>query len=860
MKAVAPPPPEPSVEEERRPHDEHILDSSVALAGGWTAWPWIWLRGAGFPADLTLPLATEKAAAAAAACAEAADAQEARRADALEACERELITARGALAGRLARLTRRLRASGAPGQSTDTAEEWPADVQAALAALVASTRALTQLRADVDSSLPEEMAAARSALQDLVREGRMREALVWQNRRLVHGSADAFLRRSVHDTDGKMREYDRLFATYVQRYCVKNDTIGFFGPVGWARWSESNTGLRCKSDLDRLATRTVYFEHWAIDALATHLAAAPALRAHLAPRRMPSIRLVANTMLHGIDGRAELPAWVASLLAACDGEKSARDLADDLAAEHAEELAGPEDVLDVLADLAAQGVITWTLELPTGDPHPERTLRRLLEGISDPDARRPAVAALDRLEAARDQVAASAGQPAALDEALDQLESEFGELTGMAANRHHGRTYAGRTLIFEDCRRAGEAELGADLRTELGITLEPILLSARWYTYEIGRRYRDVLDSVHRDLAAESGEPRVPMLAFRQRADPHFAWSQLEPPPIVRDVAGGLHRRWREILGLRETDRHVERTSAELAASAREAFRAPHPGWPNARYHSPDILIAASSPTAAEASNVGFVLGELHIGLNTLLTHVAIQQHPRPLDLVRTRERDRPEPGIAPVESKAHASRADNSSVARHDVHLEIGATRSWRSRDQVVAIADLVVERVDGRLTATTIDRRHRFDILSFFDQDLTFAAAGGFGLISGGTHTPRITIDRMVVVREGWRFAREELPFASAPTPADRLIGAQRWRAAHGLPRFLFARVQSEPKPLYIDLASSIYVDILAKLVRGAPTLRVTEMLPTHDQNWLSDDAGRRYASELRFAVLDPESWRPA
>jgi hypothetical protein len=70
-------------------------------------------------------------------------------------------------------------------------------------------------------------------------------------------------------------------------------------------------------------------------------------------------------------------------------------------------------------------------------------------------------------------------------------------------------------------------------------------------------------------------------------------------------------------------------------------------------------------------------------------------------------------------------------------------------------------------------------------------------------------------------------------------------------------------EIKPIYVDFASPIYVELLAKLVRrtkeagGGESAReqvtVAEMLPGPDQVWLADAADQRYTSELRIAALD-------
>ncbi len=52
----------------------------------------------------------------------------------------------------------------------------------------------------------------------------------------------------------------------------KNDTIGFFGPVGWARLGEGQEVAAARCGPELLAARQVYFEGWAIDAIADRLA------------------------------------------------------------------------------------------------------------------------------------------------------------------------------------------------------------------------------------------------------------------------------------------------------------------------------------------------------------------------------------------------------------------------------------------------------------------------------------------------------------------------------------------------------------------------------------------------------------
>ncbi len=776
---------------------QSALEHRVPLSDGWSIWSWVWVRGAGFPAELALRLATERSAETAA----------------------QLAAVDGA----------------------------------------AAPAACAELRDRLGAELPAETAAAMAHIQELVRGGPMREALVWQNRRLVRGTVNAFLRRPPDRDDDRTGEYADVLATYVQRYCVRNDSIGFFGPVGWARWSDAAEAVVSRPAEQLVAERTVFFEHWAIDALAECLAADPSLRVHVAPRRTPSVRLDGPVLRYGIGRSAELPAVFVRVMDACDGHASAAVVGARVLCVPSPSLSGIAEVMDVIEELAAVHLVTWTLEVPTGQPHPEKALRALLKGVRAPAARGPALAALEQLERARDAVTRAAGDADRLEGAMDALDATFTELTGAEPTRRSGTTDAGRGVVYEDCRRGGEIELGSSFRERLSGPLSLLLQSARWYTHEIGRRYRALFGEVHAELRAQRGDDRIELIHFKERVDPHLAPPDGAPPAIVRDVAGELCARWMGILAPAAGERVVRRSCAELRDAVAAAFAAPCPGWPNARYHSPDLLIAADGLDAIARGDYQIVVGRFHTAMNALLTQVALEQHPRREDLVEARELDGPQAGIAPVTAREQAGRADVCPVARHDFHLEIGPTRSWRPRHQVLAIADMFVEHDGDRLLVSSIDGRSEFDVVAFFEQDLTAACGGSFQVLASGAHTPRVAIDDLVVAREQWRFEPAALEFAHAATPFDRLIGAQAWRQQHGLPRWVFVAVPHEPEPLYVDLSSSLYVEVLARWARQAEAVHVSEMLPAHGQTWLADAAGQRYTCELRMAAVDPQPWRP-
>jgi hypothetical protein len=128
-------------------------------------------------------------------------------------------------------------------------------------------------------------------------------------------------------------------------------------------------------------------------------------------------------------------------------------------------------------------------------------------------------------------------------------------------------------------------------------------------------------------------------------------------------------------------------------------------------------------------------------------------------------------------------------------------------------------------------------------------------------GSHTPRISIDGLVIARETWRSSVRETGLAGITGERERYLAVRRWRRSLCLPERVFVRVDTEVKPCYFDLTSPLYARILCAMLSAAQTtggpdtgLAVTELLPDSDQAWLTDASGRRYTSELRVQMRDP------
>ncbi|MEU2223902.1 lantibiotic dehydratase [Streptomyces sp. NPDC018347] len=684
-------------------------------------------------------------------------------------------------------------------------------------------------------------------LQDIARDPAFREAVAWQNRPVLTSGIAPFLRWTPgRDNRSSMpRQREELVAHYWQRFCVKNDTIGFFGPVGWGRWDPAVRGLAVDPGRGLTETSTVYWASWGLDALARTLDAEPGLREWIAPRRVPFVALEGDRVR--VPGRrpVEVSAPEAAVLARCDGVRPARGIADQLPG---------TDVPAVLAGLVARRWVVWRLEVPAGT-HPDRALRTWLESVGAPGPRRRGLAALDRLEEGRARVAAARGVDE-LVEAMAALERDFTDLTATAAVREKsGTTAPCRALVYSDTRRSATVRLGPAVLDALR-PLRLLMDSAGWLTAGLAAAVGAEARRVYDRLAAEGP---VDLASF---------WFACLPVlhGTARDTATALQRefatRWQRVLAAPADARRVTVRSADIEPAVRAEFGDRAGGWTAARYLSPDLMIAADGPEAVARGDFTAVLGELHVASNTLGASLFTHQHPDVAELFRLTDRDHPGPRLMPLIPKEHrarlSARVRHTLVRPEDHQVALADFTADPARPRVVRSADATV-REDGGDLVVRLPDGSRFPVADVFSHVLTTLVMDLVRVLPQAEHTPRVTVDRLVIARETWRTAAAGAEFADDRDEARRFVRARRWRAGLGLPRHVFVVSPTESRPFYVDFDSPVYVTILAKALRrlartdpeGAVT--ITEMLPTPEQSWLTDDQGRRYTSELRFVAYD-------
>jgi hypothetical protein len=174
--------------------------------------------------------------------------------------------------------------------------------------------------------------------------------------------------------------------------------------------------------------------------------------------------------------------------------------------------------------------------------------------------------------------------------------------------------------------------------------------------------------------------------------------------------------------------------------------------------------------------------------------------------------------------------------------------------------LAAFVIESTPSGLIARTRDGQMRFDLVEFCGELLSANAVDFMKFSGAERHSPRVTIDRVVVRRESWKLAAREIDFVNENDETTRFLAARRWAQRNNLSRYVFYKIAAEVKPFFIDFDAPVYVEIFCKVVRRAiaadgpdATVGLSEMLPRPDQLWLPDASGQRYTGELRMVIFD-------
>jgi hypothetical protein len=664
-------------------------------------------------------------------------------------------------------------------------------------------------------------AGGTSRLRELSGDRHVDEAIF-----LLSPSFWAAVRRRGHDekagTGAAERAYDRRLYAFIQRLAAKNETTSFFGPVTYGSFGPVREPRWGPTLPEGYVSRHASVSFWAAVELA-RAATRPAGARHHAPvRRLPAVAVTGDS--------ARLPGLEPVALSAV--QKRILDFLDRSRADGEATVSGiaartgipPAETESALKALEARALVSRRLEpsSTTADPLGEIISRlRQIDGCAEYSA---SCARLAELVAQW----ARTGLPER-ERVQHEAERLFEKMTGRAATRQAGRTYADRSIMFEDCVGDGQPlVLPEGWRQRVAAQLEPVL--------DLGLAVGEATRAAHRDLAAEILSGRGGALSFLEFVD--------AMADAVRN--GFLEPR---LAGARAiTDRYA-RVVETAARGAAEVVLAPEsvsrlaggPGMP--AFVSPDILLTGDGTGP-------IVLGELHPYVFAWGLQGAYCPDPAKLSDEMAAVLD-VWGGRDHLATVLHRRRHKGLlSSAFPGTFIEVtGAAGAGTRR---LAVSGLVVRQGPGgpRLMGPS------GELWLYVGEDdhphlRVFAPAQvEVPRIKLGQSTPRIRVGDVVVQRARWDPEADALREMISADEDQLIIAVTEFRERYAVPRYVFISSPAEVKPFLADLESVFGAEHLQRLARLGP-VSMTEMLPGPDELWIRREGGR-YTSELRLSMV--------
>lgn len=724
----------------------------------------------------------------------------------------------------------------------------PEDLRLPLAqALAERNRLLTELqvREEADAQYAAYLERARQGLIDVLDDDAIAEALFISNP-AARARIDELIRDRHSSNDSRKKQKLRLGWAYLQRFCAKNDTASFFGPLAWGQFDQQlEANVHCRrSEGPWLRQRHTFFENWVVQRLVAQL------NQHCPNTDVLPLRLNDGCYLDGhtlhlpIGKRRQVDAQTTRILQHIASQQQALATLCQLLQASPAQMHG--SIRALVEHLVRQRVVRrgWRVSPRERDPMAQLQAWVNSPGI-DETFSQAWHARLDALQAARAQYAD--GNLQQREQALLLMNTLLAD-AGVDLSRETGAMYVGRYPVYEDCSRNLEISFGRHLFTEMKAQLTPLLNIHRWMTKAIGYRLHEAYLQVWEQCAQVASEG-VPFLALLDKLAPLL-------PTIEADIANDLEQRlgaaWDNVLqgfvgqhevhlGNKQVEALLDALDSDLRVNDFQVF--------GSDFHSPDFMLSSASIEALNQGDYRIVVGEVHPAVHTLSQPVAAPFSPFNTQINEQVAQlfERPRLILADSPDSYQRSHIDWPLQSRY-LQLVLPSGGGCVPPQQQFAAGRAQVRLVNGRLHVVDVFGQFEEDFLCVFSTPmhrLGFALAGA---AIAKHDNRRVWLGRTLYKRASWLFTVDELPQPKGSIDAlDYPIAWRAWASQQGLPRYVFVKIDTEPKPQFIDFENPLSLDGIINALKDARQVKFSEMRPDPEQLWLEEARGR-FCCEIR------------
>jgi hypothetical protein len=677
----------------------------------------------------------------------------------------------------------------------------------------------------------QEMASRRRVLYNYALDSRFEEAIWLSSPQMYdHGLLPYLKQWNPDRRTSDTRRVERQLISYLQRFCVKNDTTSFFGPINYGDFVSSSAAIGLGAG--HIQQRKTFMAYWGVAALAETIARDQAVRPYLRPRLHPLCQMdeINRCMRVGTRKAATLTSEQQRLLSSIDGSRTLMQIAE-------KSLLPIEEVLKQIDRLASQHIVIVQIEVPVTIPNALEWLVAWVHNLPTTCTTRERwFQVVNHCQVLQNQFTAAPLEERR--EILRQLEDWFAEIIRQPARREGGELYADRLLLYEECYGGiGTLSLGPDCLAELQSQLAPIL---DLYAAHACALHEELERKGVSTLLALSGNSAgtMPFLTYLQEqgkhVEPSLPTSSKWETALLEQVA-------------EHADEHVVTVDmARLPAVDRTELSS------SGLIASPDVMLITRDEASLRRGNFTTVMAECHDTL--LIWGWGLYFHP---------SREKVEAAATGLlRGLVHEGECVNILPSKRAKIIPFeypGPTIEMLASSEKAA-----GERIPIAAVETLVKKGHPFlrapghPLLRLYNGELSSFMHNIFALprirplrVELPVHTPRILMGKAVFQREQWRFTREQLlPGKYTGACFELMYDIHRAARRAALPRYLFLRVPGERKPVFIDRYNYFLLELLHYLLPEHEEFILQEMLPTPDQLWLGNSCGT-FCNELRLSV---------
>ena len=686
--------------------------------------------------------------------------------------------------------------------------------------------------------------AAGDALREVLAREPVQEAVFWSNPDVYANMLRPYL-AGPKPLNARWRRARRQLYTYVQRLCAKNETVSFFGPMGYGRvvgdgpaptgTGAAGTGTGAEvplPDPDGALLRTglpvrrrVFLASWAAREIASAVARDPRLRTAL-PVRRTGFPLPAE--------QGDVPDVIGPVVRVLDvaGRRGAT-----LPRIAAESGLGVRAAALVVQRLVAAGCAEFGLLPAPYDLYPLDALLAGLGGLPGADA----AAWAQRIRGLRDLLtdleATAFPQRIAT---VERIEATFTELTGCPARRGAGAVYADRAVFYEECASPFEFRVGPQLahRWAEGITAALEVSTAHGAQAQ-ARAIREISEQLGPGARLDLADYGERLREAFDRGGTRFDAAHAPVYPVQ-----AAQERIEELLRAAERSPGDRYVLIDLCPVAGDVDDLPGAGLVLSRCHhhllTDGWLATMDSGRDFGADAAAWVAGHPElVGVDVGRRNKGFYRFPGrrvPLRAPSTADADDPQV-IWPRGLTVSTGEPTGGSTGGSEPTGLRCTDPQGRDVALYLPLSDYV-----------------KYPPYAALSHPQVLHAA-----FEGEVASPAVEIDQVMYQRPRWTVEADRLAHAQ---PAGRFLGLRRMarriaagRAPDRDVRFVFCRTGSQRKPYLIDLASVLAADLVGHLTADGGAVLAEQMVPGPDHLWLKDGEGHRYTSELRMHLIGRE-----